>query len=130
MLKVERMPCGRRDVARRMETQSHAAWLLQKIGESSGTPGANASFAASAQAIATSASQLSASYASGAAGGAQPLPPLAPAAMFRSGGGSYGQPGAILQQQQQPQQHDGLTHNELSVSRTWDVVARVLLQKF
>lgn len=128
--------CRRRDLARRMETQTHAAWLLQKIGESSAASGAHPSFAASAQAIAASASQLSASYASGhgaqyASGhGSQLLPPLSPAAMFRGVNGQLG--GSVQQQQQQqqlpPQQQqrqDALSQNELSITRTWDVVTRV-----
>ncbi len=90
-----------------METQSHSAWLLQKMDSAAA---ANCSVAGSPAGL------------GGGGAGAQPLPPLAPAAMHRMGGGAYGQQlCSALQQQQQ----DSLAGNELSVIRSWDVVARV-----
>eukprot|EP00208_Stichococcus_sp_RCC1054_P002912 CAMPEP_0206142900 /NCGR_PEP_ID=MMETSP1473-20131121/18579_1 /ASSEMBLY_ACC=CAM_ASM_001109 /TAXON_ID=1461547 /ORGANISM="Stichococcus sp, Strain RCC1054" /LENGTH=3025 /DNA_ID=CAMNT_0053538067 /DNA_START=97 /DNA_END=9174 /DNA_ORIENTATION=+ len=99
----------RRDLARRMETQSHAAWLLQKMD--------SAAAASSAAAVASGAP--SAGPAGQLTGSSQPLPPLSPASLYRS----HMTPSQVRQMEMQ-QQQDSLAGSELSITRSWDVVAR------
>lgn len=92
-----------------METQSHAAWLLQKMD--------SAAAASSAAAVASGAP--SAGPAGQLTGSSQPLPPLSPASLYRS----HMTPSQVRQMEMQ-QQQDSLAGSELSITRSWDVVAR------